>query len=111
MGDERGESGRVEGDTHLGVIISIRAVLKGGHTVRFVEWHVTQDSSVRRCRATKGAILMDDHFPFGQCPLQKSVIRRSAGGHDVVQTATCVALVREAKAATRATWVVASAVV
>jgi hypothetical protein len=111
MSDGRGKSDRVEGDNHLGVIIFIRAILKGGPTVIVVDWHVAQESSVRRCKANRGTMLQDDHLSFGPCPLQKSVIRGSAGGHDVVEAATCAALVREATAVTRATWVVASAVV
>jgi hypothetical protein len=58
----------------------------------------------------RGTILLDDHLPFGQCPLQESVIRGSAEEHGVVSAVTCAALVWEATAAMRATWVVASAV-
>jgi hypothetical protein len=44
-------------------------------------------------RATRGAVLLDDHLALRECPPQESVIRGSAGGQDVVQVATSAALV------------------
>jgi hypothetical protein len=47
-----------KGDTFLDVIIFIRAVLKGRQIVITVDWHVARESSGRRCRATRGTIVI-----------------------------------------------------
>jgi hypothetical protein len=48
---------------------------------------------VRRGRAARGAILLDDHLPFGEGPVHKGVIQGCASGHDMVRAATCTSLV------------------
>jgi hypothetical protein len=66
---------------------------------------------VRRGKATRGAVLMNDHLPFGKGLLKKGVIWGSACGQFVVLAATSAALVGEATTTTRATWVVSATVV
>jgi hypothetical protein len=57
MGEGIGEGYGAEGDTHLGVIVFIRALLEGGQTARVIGGDVAQQSGVRRARATRGAVL------------------------------------------------------
>jgi hypothetical protein len=78
MGEGRGEGHGVEGDTHLSVIVFTRALLEGGQAVRVIGGDVAQQSGERRVRATRGAVLLDDHLALRECPPQKSVIRGTA---------------------------------
>jgi hypothetical protein len=82
-----------EGDTHLGVIVFIRALLEGGQTVRVIDRDVAQHSGVRIVRATRGAVLLNDQFALCECPQQDIVIRGSARGQDVVRAAAGASLV------------------
>jgi hypothetical protein len=93
MGEGRGKGYGAEGDTHLGVIVFIRALLEGGKAVRVIGGDVAQQSGARRGRATRGAVLLEDHLALRDGPPQESVIRGSARGQDVVKAAACAALV------------------
>jgi hypothetical protein len=77
MGEGRGEGYGAKGDTHLGVIVFIRALLEGGEAVRVIGGDIAQHNGVRRVIATRGAVLLDDHA-FREGPPQESVIRGSA---------------------------------
>jgi hypothetical protein len=48
MSEGRGEGYGAEGDTHLGVIVFIRALFEDGQTVRFIGGDVAQQSGVRK---------------------------------------------------------------
>jgi hypothetical protein len=91
MGEGRGEVYGAEGETHLSVIVFIRALLEGGQTVRVIGGDVAHQSGVRKVRATRGAVLQDDRLTLGECPPQKGVIRGGAGGQDVIHAAASAA--------------------
>jgi hypothetical protein len=78
MVEERGEGYGAEGDTHLGVIVFIRALLEGGQTVRVICGDVVEESGVRIVRPTRGAAILDYHLALRECPPQESVIMGSA---------------------------------
>jgi hypothetical protein len=80
-------------------------------TVSVVSGDVAEHGCVRRGRAIRGVVLLDDHLAFGKGPPQEGVILGNARGQYVVQAATCDALVGEATTTTRATGVVSSTVV
>jgi hypothetical protein len=75
---EEEKATELKGDTHLGVIVFIRALLEGGQTVRVIGGDVAKQGGVRRVRATRGAVLLDDHLALREYPPQESVIRGSA---------------------------------